>query len=89
MVSPVFLYNTVYIYSPILQGMFLIGKRNLRKSHLVLDGSIDLIEGGHSRKLLRDLLIVGPLLWVLTKLNEEKIRSFFSQNDPRPGPCST
>merc|ERR1719381_460175 len=32
------------------------------------DGSIDLIEGGHSRKLLRDLLIVCPLLRVLTKL---------------------
>merc|ERR1719516_366193 len=40
----------------------------LQLGHLVLDGSIDLIEGGHSRKLLRDLLIVGPLLWVLTKL---------------------
>merc|ERR1719365_428219 len=40
----------------------------LQLGHLVLDGSIDLIEGGHSRKLLRDLLIVCPLLGVLTKL---------------------
>merc|ERR1719507_1316046 len=40
----------------------------LQLGHLVLDGSVDLIEGGHSRELLRDLLIVGPLLWVLTKL---------------------
>merc|ERR1719300_905016 len=40
----------------------------LQLGHLVLDGSIDLIEGGHSRKLLRDLLIVCPLLRVLTKL---------------------
>ena len=57
--------------------MLWIQRRNFRKAHLVLDGSVDLIEGGHSRELLRDLLIVGPLLWVLTKLNEEKIRSFF------------
>merc|ERR1719391_1552895 len=40
----------------------------LQLGHLVLDGSVDLIEGGHSRKLLRDLLIVCPLLRVLTKL---------------------
>merc|ERR1719175_294781 len=43
----------------------------LQLGHLVLDGSIDLIEGGHSRKLLRDLLIVRPLLRVLTKLVPE------------------
>ena len=40
----------------------------LAKTHLVLDGSVDLVEGGHSSKLLGDLLIVGPLLGVLTKL---------------------
>ena len=46
----------------------MIGKTNLCKTHLVLDGSVDLVEGGHSSKLLGDLLIVGPLLGVLTKL---------------------
>ena len=40
----------------------------LSKTHLVLDGSVDLVQGGHSSKLLGDLLIVGPLLGVLTKL---------------------
>ena len=56
------------MYSNILRGIFLIRKTNLSKTHLVLDGSIDLVEGGHSSKLLGDLLIVGPLLGVLTKL---------------------
>lgn len=60
--------NEECIPSPILPLMFLIRKTNLSKTHLVLDGSVDLIEGGHSSKLLGDLLIVGPLLGVLTKL---------------------
>ena len=56
------------MYSNILRGILLIRKTNLSKTHLVLDGSVDLVEGGHSSKLLGDLLIVGPLLGVLTKL---------------------
>ena len=60
--------NEECIPSPILRGIFLIRKTNLSKTHLVLDGSVDLVEGGHSSKLLGDLLIVGPLLGVLTKL---------------------
>ena len=37
-------------------------------THLVLDGGIDLVQSGDARELLRDLLVVGPLLGVLTEL---------------------
>ena len=62
--------------------MLWIQRRNLKKAHLVLDGSVDLIEGGHSRELLRDLLIVGPLLWVLTKLRGKNKKFFFHKMIP-------
>ena len=43
-------------------------KRNIRKSNLVLDGGVDLVESGDARELLRDLLVVGPLLGMLSEL---------------------
>ena len=61
---------------------FYVLRKNIRKAHLVLDGSVDLIESGHSGKLLRDLLIVGPLLGVLAKLERDKglsIRNIFAK----------
>ena len=42
----------------------------LKLGNLVLDGSIDLIESGHTSKLLSELLIGGSLLRVLSKLDE-------------------
>ena len=47
---------------------------HLQDTHLVLDGGVDLVESGDARELLRDLLVVGPLLGVLAELNEETIK---------------
>ena len=46
---------------------------HFQDTHLVLDGGVDLVESGDARELLRDLLVVGPLLGVLAELNEEII----------------
>ena len=45
---------------------------HFQDTHLVLDGSVDLVESGDPRELLRDLLVVGPLLGVLAELKEKK-----------------
>ena len=47
---------------------------HFQDTHLVLDGGVDLVESGDARELLRDLLVVGPLLGVLAELNEETIK---------------
>ena len=46
---------------------------HFQDTHLVLDGGVDLVESGDARELLRDLLVIGPLLGVLAELNEEII----------------
>ena len=47
---------------------------HFQDTHFVLDGGVDLVESGDARELLRDLLVVGPLLGVLAELNEETIK---------------
>ena len=54
---------------------FLMWNKKDKKDHLILDGSVDLIESGDSSQLLRDLLIVGPLLGVLTKLSTKTLEA--------------
>ena len=54
---------------------FMWNNKKDKKYHLVLDGSVDLIESGDSSQLLRDLLIVGPLLGVLTKLSTKTLEA--------------
>ena len=45
---------------------------HFQDTHLVLDGGVDLVQSGDARELLRDLLVVGPLLRVLAELKEKK-----------------
>ena len=52
-------------------GLLLVGgdSDGLKLGHLLLDGGVDLVQGGHSGQLLSQLLVGGPLLGVLAKLN--------------------
>ena len=56
---------------------FMWNNKKDEKVDLVLDGSVDLIESGDSSQLLRDLLIVGPLLGVLAKLSTKTLEAKF------------
>ena len=49
----------------------------LQLGDLVLDGPIDLVEGGDTSELLGQLLVASSLLGVLPKLNKEGVNIIF------------
>ena len=65
--------NKECIPSSILRGIFLIRKTNLSKTHLVLDGGVDLVESGDASQLLSDLLVICSVLGMLTELILEEL----------------
>ena len=45
----------------------------LELGDLLLDGGVDLVEGGHPGQLLGDLLVVGSLLGMLAELTNIQV----------------
>ena len=56
-------------------GLLLVGgdPKGLELGHLLLDGGVDLVEGGDTGQLLSDLLIVCSLLGMLSELILEEL----------------